>query len=206
MSRSVQPGRHELPASELKPIKQLLDGGSAAAGGQEALAAGTVLRLRGAESLAAGKPAMDTDSPVPAALASSGNVDAATHRRAVVAIGIHGAPAAPASDGEQLRVLQAVADEGPEVDRGVGHADGTAGDAIAHVELERNEVKTVDVFPVIETAVNLRGIAEETEGVEPRLVRKKIARTHNTVILIKQSASLCHRGTATRLAALKGHS
>ena len=43
-------------------------------------------------------------------------------------------------------------------------------DAVSHTEFERYKVEAVDVFPVIEAAVEFPGVPEEKYGVEPELI------------------------------------
>lgn len=65
---------------------------------------------------------------------------------------------------------QAVPDEGAQVDGTIGHGDGMTADAVGHVELQRDEVEAVDVFPVIEPTEDFPVVPEIENGVEPKFV------------------------------------
>ena len=43
-------------------------------------------------------------------------------------------------------------------------------DTVSYTDLERYEVEAVDVFPVIEAALDFPGVPEEKDGVEPELI------------------------------------
>ena len=59
-------------------------------------------------------------------------------------------------------------------------------DGVGHIQLQRDEVETVDAFPVVETSIDFVRVADEKGGVFV---------VHSTILfLIEQSASFCHRG------------
>ena len=85
---------------------------------------------------------------------------------------------------------KAVPDEGAQVDGTIGHRDGMTANAIGHIELQRDEVEAVDVFPVIEPTEDFPVVPEIENGVVPKLVveakrlgfnrSKTFFRTHKT--------------------------
>ena len=62
-------------------------------------------------------------------------------------------------------MLQGVLDEGTQMERSACHADAVSGDAVGHLQFERDEVEFVNVLPVAKSAIDLIRVAEETDGV-----------------------------------------
>lgn len=70
---------------------------------------------------------------------------------AVVSVGVCGVTAF-AGSAEEFWVLDGVPKDGAQVVGWRCHGDGAAGEVVAHVQMEGDEVKAVDVLPLVEGA------------------------------------------------------
>ena len=155
-----------------EPIQQLANGGRGAAFKfKQAVTPGVGL-LGGFEGLAALFPSGDHHVAAPAAVAIALQVYPAGKRRAAITIRVQGFAALRAAEREQIRMLQAISDEGSQVNGAIGHGDGMTADAVGHVELQWNEVEAVNIFPIIEPTEDFPVVPEIKDCVEPVLIIK----------------------------------
>ena len=167
--------RPQLFQLSAKPVKQFPDCGCFASKGfcnPEFGKAKTITLLAGLQSLAADTPPTDNNEVVPAAVTSGFEVNATAQWRATIAVRVKGTSAFGTGGREKLGMLERIPDKGSKVHRSICHTDSMSSDAVGHVKPQRDEVEAVDVLPLLEAAVDLPGIAEETDGVEPELIVK----------------------------------
>ena len=83
-------------------------------------------------------------------------------------------------------MLQDGSYQSAQVELAIDHADEMTVDGVGHVQLQGDEVETVDALPVVETSIDFVRVADE---------KGSVFVVHSTILfLIEQSASFCHRG------------
>ncbi len=95
-----------------------------------------------------------------------------------------------ALDLEQVRMLQVASDEGAEPD-GIGRDLCHPAQAVGHLQIERDEVEAVDVFPLVEMGIDLAGMLVEHFGLEQLLrgrtqsvLLEEIVLFHGTILFL----------------------